>query len=109
MIRYILPLTVALSAAPVFAAPPPWSDPNSAMARWFESLTIPGTDISCCSAADCRPHEYRIAADYYQIKIDDKWIDVPPQRVLRRENPTGEAIACIYHGAILCFDPPSAS
>src|SRR6185437_9379050 len=67
MIRYLLP-ALLLSAAPAFAAPPPGTDPNSEISHWYQSLKIPGTDISCCSQdSDCRPHEYRIAADYYQI------------------------------------------
>ena len=43
------------------AAPPENADPN--LAPWFESLKQPGSGVSCCSIADCRPVEYRLVAD----------------------------------------------
>jgi hypothetical protein len=90
------------------AAPPPDADPT--YAPWFRSLKIPGTIISCCDLSDCRPVEYRESADHYQVLWHDRWLDVPPDRVLRRDNPTGSAQACIVgDGTVLCFVPESQS
>ena len=116
--HYILPIAVllvllALSVRLVRAAPPVGSDPNGPMAHWYQSLAMPGTSYSCCSAADCRNVQYRSAGDHFEAFIDRKsfgegapndWIAVPPEHVLHRhDNPTGEAVACWYDGEIRCF------
>ena len=85
------------------AQPPPDADP--ALAPWFRSLLVPGTNISCCSVTDCRATEYRIEADHYEALIGGKWFVVPPDKILQRtDNPTGRAVVCWtpQHG-ILCF------
>jgi len=46
------------------AAPPENADP--ALHGWFESLKQPGSGVSCCSIADCRPVEYRLVAEGYE-------------------------------------------
>ena len=100
------------------AAPPPDADP--ALAGWFESLIRPGTNQSCCGVADCRRVRYRIAGDHFQAYIGqefprwtnapDAWVDVPEATVVhRRDNPTGEAVACWFEGEILCFVPASGT
>lgn len=105
----VVALACLLLAAPTLAAPPPGTDPDSATAQWFQSLKQPGNGISCCSLADCRPVEYRIGATGYQVLIDAVWVDVPPEKVLRRENPTGEAIACRSGSVLFCFVAPDLS
>lgn len=115
-------LLILLAAAAVvatttlsFSAPPPDADP--ALAPWFRSLTIPGTEgTSCCSIADCRPTSYRTKGDHYEVLAghDDQgaeiWLPVPPDRVLQRfDNPTGRAVACILGGQVLCFVKASES
>ena len=97
-----LPIVVMLSIT-ARADPPPNADP--ALAPWFRSLLQPGTSISCCSIADCRATEYRIESDHYEALIGEKWIVVPPERILQRtDNPTGRAVVCwtTQHG-IMCF------
>jgi len=107
---------VAMTLAAVFlgfiseaarAAPPENSDP--ALAPWFQSLRQPGTGISCCSVADCRVTDYRTNAVGYEALIDEKWLPVPPDRILQHiSNPTGRAIVCYHPGTgILCFVRPS--
>jgi hypothetical protein len=32
--------------------------------------------------------------DHYQVQVNEVWVDVPPEKVLKRENPTGTAWAC---------------
>jgi hypothetical protein len=97
---------------PVRAAPP--DDANPAFEPWFKSLRQPRTNQSCCDMADCRAVEYRIVGDHYQAFIGREfprwtnppfgWVDVPNANVLhRRDNPTGEGIACWFQGQVVCF------
>ena len=89
------------------AAPPEGADP--ALHGWFESLKQPGTGLSCCSIADCRPTEYRLAGNGYEAWLDHRWVRVPEDRVLRQPNPVGRAVVCRSpaNGSILCFVPAS--
>ena len=81
------------------AAPPPGSDPNSDMAKWFESLTNPYGG-SCCGREDCHivgsmRTDKGWQAEYYP----GRWIDVPADTVKARakEPPGGPA------SAVLCW------
>jgi hypothetical protein len=95
-----LALLLAASAA---AAPPQGADP--ALAPWFRSLLQPGTGMSCCALADCRPTDYRIKSDHYEALVGGKWVAVPPDKILQRtDNPTGHAIVCwTPQRGIMCF------
>jgi hypothetical protein len=99
-------LFALLVASSVLARPPENADP--ALAPWFNSLRQPGTEVSCCSIADCRPTEYRTGRDGYEALIEGSWVAVPPDKVLRRvDNPTGRAVVCYLPGkGILCFVTP---
>jgi hypothetical protein len=90
-------------AAPLRAAPPPDADP--AQAPWFNSLRQPGSGISCCSVADCRPVDYRTVDNHYEAFIEGEWLAVPPERVISRaDNPTGRAVVCWTKlSGIMCF------
>ncbi len=93
----------SLVAATALARPPP--DADMSLAPWFHSLHQPGTGMSCCSIADCRPADFRILGGHYQAMVDGIWRDVPAEVVLNRmDNPTGRAIVCYtpYRG-IMCF------
>jgi hypothetical protein len=100
-------IAVSLIGAIASAAPP--DNVDGKLAPWFQSLRQPGTGISCCSMADCRATEYRTSATGYEAFIDDKWLAVPPDRVLdHTDNPTGRAIVCYMPGrGILCFVRPA--
>jgi len=112
-------LAAALLCRVAAAAPPAGPAPDEAAAAWFRSLTIPRSGESCCNLSDCRRVEYRIGPGIYQVFIrrlapdgsgfrggNDDWWNVPPDRVLRRSNPTGEAVACWSSGqGVLCFVP----
>jgi len=91
-----------------FAAPPPGADPNSDMARWFQSLRQPGTGTSCCSLSDCRLTDYRAGMSGYEALVAGRWISVPQEKILRGiTNPTGRAVVCARpEGTILCFVTP---
>lgn len=97
-----------LGVAASDAAPPENADP--ALHGWFESLKQPGSGVSCCSIADCRPVEYRLVSDGYEAYLDTKWVHVPDEKVLHgTSNPMARGIVCRspISGTILCFVPAS--
>lgn len=102
-----LGLLALLAFSVAWGAPPEGADPNSPIGQWFQSLKQPGTDdVSCCSIADCRPVDYRIEAE---VAVDGKWLPVPPNKIVHRENPTGRAVLCKSRisETIWCFVPAS--
>src|SRR5207245_11556648 len=83
----------ALGIAASDAAPPDNADP--ALHGWFESLKQPGSGVSCCSVADCRPVEYRLAADGYEAYLDTRWIHVPDDKIIHgMVNPIARGVLC---------------
>jgi hypothetical protein len=75
------------------------------LAPWFNSLQQPRTGISCCSIADCRRTDARLAGDHYEALVDGQWRAVPPEAVVERaDNPTGRAVVCYTPSrGIMCF------
>jgi flagellar biosynthesis regulator FlbT len=102
-LRPLIFLAMVMAALPVGADPP--SNANPAFAPWFRGLLQPGTGISCCSISDCRATEYRVQGDHYEALIGERWLTVPPDRILQRtDNPTGHAIVCwTPERGIVCF------
>jgi len=98
--------TVSVFGPLAFAAPPDNAD--SALSRWFESLRQPGTGMPCCSIADCRVTDSRSLSNSYQALIENRWRDIPSDRVLDyMPNPTGRAVVCYSPlNGILCFVRP---
>ncbi len=94
-----------LTAGNGYAAPPP--NANPAFADWFDSLVDPDTNASCCSRADCRTVEHRMALDHFEARLGDRWVSIPPDKILyRTDNPTGQAVLCWSKVlGILCFVP----
>jgi hypothetical protein len=47
---------------------------------------------SCCDDQDCRPALYRVSASGVQMLVDQRWIDVPDERIQYRAllGDTGE-------------------
>lgn len=97
----------AATAHPPPGAPGPFSS-------WFESLRVPSGVVGCCSVADCRYVEYRVANDHYEAFVDPKafpdamrtgWVAIPNSVVLHRANPTGQAVLCWWGGQARCFVP----
>ena len=103
-------MTAVLVSGSGQAAPPEGADPNSQIGQWFQSLKQPGSGISCCSIADCRPVEYRLVSDGYEALLDKDWVRIPDQAILHgHSNPTARGILCRapVSGTILCFVPAS--
>jgi hypothetical protein len=103
---FVLAIFVALVAQRTEAASPQHTD--QALASWIESLKQPGSGVSCCTIADCRPVDYRMAADGYEALLDTSWVRVPDDRIVRgTTNPAASAIICRspISGTIMCFVP----
>ena len=96
-------VAMLLFAGRADAAPPPDADP--ALSPWFRGLQAPDTGQSCCSITDCRPTETRTRDNHYEVLIGDRWLMVPPEKILSRsDNPTGRAVVCWTPSlGIMCF------
>ena len=97
-----------LAAGALEAAAPENAEPS--MHGWFESLKQPGSGVSCCSIADCRPVEYRLAAEGYEAYLDTRWVHVPDDKIIHgTANPIARGVLCRspISGTILCFVPAS--
>ena len=112
-------ILIFASLCQVSAAPP--ADAELQNRAWFESLEQPGEHhVLCCSIADCHLTASRVSQDGYEVAIENSWIVVPADRVLRNvRNPTGRAVVCYRRIAnpevkqwelrIFCFvRPPEA-
>lgn len=101
-------LALIVPALPRLATAEPPADADPALRPWFESLKQPGSGVSCCSIADCRPVTYRLAPNGYEALLDSGWVRVPDDRVLHNKyNPVGRAVLCRSpaSGRIYCFVP----
>ena len=58
---------------------------------WFENMRSP-KGISCCSYADGHRTGYDIRQGQYWVPIEGEWYPVPPEAVIKTENPVVEAI-----------------
>ena len=105
MLRTLVLATALAIAAPALAHPPPNADPK--LAPWFESLRQPKSGASCCSIADCRPADYKMSGDHYEVKLRNEWVEVPAEKILHRlDNPTGRGVVCwTPFVGIMCFVP----
>src|SRR5258708_6772582 len=104
----ILAAAGALISVIVLAAPRDGADPNSPLGVWYRSLQAPDGK-SCRSIADCRPIDACLVGEHWEIRTEMGWQEVPPDRVLRWENPDGRPIACRSLGLVLCFVPPAGT
>lgn len=92
-------LCAALFCAMLAAIAVAWARPSvgadPASHTGYGSLRQPETGAACCSLADCRPTDYRLANGGYEVLFDQKWVLVPEKRVLRHlSGPVGRAIVC---------------
>jgi hypothetical protein len=125
MMRFLVLLMAAsiVMAGLVYAAPPPGGP--GPFSEWYGTLKTPSGG-SCCDESDCRPVEavrsVRVEDEFgnlewrYEVLITPAshgaaaaiWVQVPPDRVLARENPTGRPVACwLPTTGVLCFIRPS--
>ena len=55
--------------------------------------------------ADCRPADYRVGTNGYEVYIEDQWRPVPAEKILQgKDNPLGRAVVCYTPArGIMCF------
>jgi hypothetical protein len=108
------PVVYGILIATVLIAAARAHEGEDALAAWYRSLIAPDGK-SCCTTRDCAPAEARLVGDHWEVWIvpyegDPKWVSVPPDKVLRRENPDGRPIVCrTPNGFIFCFVPPAGT
>lgn len=76
-----------------------WAGVSPEVRAWFESLTAPDTNISCCGEADGYPVRDWVTAgpDAFSVTLEDGRTFVVPasKRTWRFGNPTGKDILFI--------------
>jgi hypothetical protein len=119
--RRVLATAIVLSSWCACAAPPPGTDLNSALHKWFDSQVVPQGDmragLSCCRESDghiIEEDDWRISDGHYEIHIGDDWVVVRDTQVLSTQNPTGKPVAWYNRypnaGAVVyCFAPGTVS
>ena len=71
---------------------------------WYASLVSPITHGSCCGVADCRhPEAYKVEGGVRKVEFGGTWFDVPNEAVIPTSNPTGQVVACMVAGQVICF------
>src|SRR5215468_6727045 len=97
-------LAFSISNAPSQAAPPNGADPDSPLGQWYKSLQAPHTGKQCCSISDCRPVLAREKNGRWEVYLENalsetlelgngRWVTVPEDVILKRENLDGRPIA----------------
>jgi hypothetical protein len=104
MLRVVVCAGLGLMLASSADARPP-QNADMSLAPWFQSLLQPKTGMSCCSMADCRQTDFRIAGSHYEALVEGEWREVPRDTVLEQtDNPTGRAVVCYTPTrGIMCF------
>ncbi len=85
------------------------ADPE--MHRWFEQLRSVGGE-ACCALSDgngLRDTDWRSKDGHFQVFLENKWIDVPEDAVIKVPNRFGRPVVWIYyedgHLFVRCFMP----
>mgnify|MGYP001581563960 CR=1 FL=1 len=78
---------------------------------WYERLTQPGSNASCCNGpkdgveGDCRPtRAYQKDDGLWYALLNGRWVPVPPRVVLKQLAPDGNSHICANKGGVIfCF------
>lgn len=74
----------------------------------------PDVGGSCCNGIDCAPTQAYWNGKRWMAMYQGKYIEVPPEKVLKRKNPDGNAHLCAAQliaptgVTVYCFMPPEA-
>ncbi len=77
---------------------------HDAFHSWYQGLRSPEGD-SCCNAGDCHPVASRFVRAgreghwILEIRIDERWVKVPKDRILPQASPDGAVHACYSNPA----------
>ena len=78
--------------------------------EWFESLKIPGSDVSCCDVTDCRATEAHYYDGAWHADINGVMTKIPESKILfDKQSIDGEAYVCASPTglSIYCFVRPN--
>lgn len=79
--------------------------------NWFSTITVPQSDVICCTIADGCPVMAELHGDHFWINCKGHWYEVPDAAVVHNHvNPVGVPIAWLklvgdYVTGIRCFLP----
>jgi hypothetical protein len=75
---------------------------------WFKSLTMPGTDVSCCDISDCRRADADWHGGQWWATVNGQWTPIPSDRELSKRSIDGDAYVCASPSRhIYCFVKPN--
>jgi hypothetical protein len=115
-------LTVGISIASSTVALSRGEWPNSPNKAWFENLQRPDnhlhpyrdpTSLYCCGEADVVRTKFKVEGnggphpeDTWYAWLNETWVQIPPEKIVKDFSPTGEALLFVLAGTIQCFVPP---
>ena len=115
-------LTVGISIASSTVALSRGEWPNSPNKAWFENLQRPDNHLHpyrdpkslyCCGEADVVRTKFKVEGnggshpeDAWYAWLNETWVQIPPEKIVRDFSPTGEALLFVLAGTIQCFVPP---
>ena len=74
---------------------------------WFKSLTMPGTNFSCCDISDCRRTQADWRRGQWWADVDGQWTPIPRGKELNKRSIDGDAYVCASPDRyIYCFIKP---
>lgn len=83
----IVATILLISALPAFAQGNHGDGHDEWHGTFYSKLVTPDTKVSCCSLADCRPTQGKQVGDHYEVMINDKWVRVLPEKVVKTGAP----------------------
>jgi len=100
-LKKLAALLLVLSSA-ASSAPP--VNGEGRFGDWFKSLRN-DQGQSCCDLSDCRITKQRYSPNGYQALTETgEWVDIPPDKILKRDNPIGEPVMCYLPArGVMCF------
>jgi hypothetical protein len=112
IVRPLLAAALGLIATASIAHDLDKTDHNSPeVSAWVTSLKN-GPGVACCATADgWKPQrvEWDTTTKGYRVYIEDHWVDVPDETVIKGPNKLGHAEVWYYHvnglPAVRCFLP----
>jgi hypothetical protein len=102
---FILLLGVMLAVPPARAQSGLHGDGHAGHHEEYSHWTQPGSGVSCCNDADCRPTVARPGADGWEAWDGHEWLPIPPRTVLPFHAKDGHSHLCEIDGEVYCFTP----
>jgi|SRR5215831_19516542 len=125
-IRRATTIAISIVALALTAAQPSFSRgdwPNSSLSEWFKNLKRPDGRANphwdeksryCCDVADAVKTKFRVEKadgtnypeDVWYAWLKEKWVRIPPEKIIDGFAPNGEGYVFLMAGTIQCFVRP---